>query len=237
MLILFAAPSLWTDYSTVLPQALAEFASVEFHARVLAPFYDHYLKGEATDYTSRPPVEYFVTGAGVTRRADTWPPAGVRRQDLHLAECPSGSVTSLNDGTLSGSLPRGAPSTSYSYPDPEWAIGPVALGKFGPDPLRRVVTFVSAPLQEHVLVTGAPVLTLYVSSTRDDANVIAKLAVQHPQSAEDRAKGMQPRSELVSKGWLKTDDVAAVPDEKPVKPPARKPAKLATPDEAAEPNS
>lgn len=191
-----------------LPQSLAEFASVEFHQRVLSPFYDHYLKGEATEYTSRPAVEYFVTGSATTRSADTWPPAGVSHQSLYFRAGPSGSLNSLNDGKLSAALPDGATSTSFTYPDPEWAIGPVVLGKFGPDPIRRVVTFVTDPLATDVLVTGAPVLTLFLSSTRNDANVIAKLAVQHPQSPEDRAKGVQPRSELVSKGWLRASQRA-----------------------------
>ncbi len=195
-----------------LPQALAEFASIAFHERVLAPFYDHYLKGEDTDYVSRPAVSYVVTGLGETRAAETWPPAGVRDTVLFLGSGPSGSVTSLNDGLLTPEQQDGGDTaTSFSYPDPEWAIGPVALGKFGPDPVRRVVTFVSDPLQTDVLVTGAPVLTLFVSSTRTDANVIVKLAVQHPQPSEDRARGLQPRAELVSKGWLRASHRALRP--------------------------
>lgn len=191
-----------------LPQALAEFASVAFHERVLAPFYDHYLKGEDTEYMSRPPVEYFVTGKGEIASAETWPPAGVRWQDLHLRSGPTGSVTSLNDGALA--LPSAAageepgdPATAYSYPDPEWAFGPVALTRTGPDPVRRVVTFTSDALERDILLTGAPVITLHLSSTRDDANVIAKLAVQQPQSADDRARDIQPAAQIVSKGWLR----------------------------------
>ena len=193
-----------------LPRALAEFASVEFHERVLAPFYDHYLKGEETDYLSRPPVEYDITGSsvGTTGSAETWPPAGVRHEVLHLRAGPTGSVTSLNDGAMSLSPASGEESTAFAYPDPEWAVGPVAFTSAGPDPVRRVVTYTSDPLSQDLLVTGAPVLTLHLSSTRDDANVIAKLAVQHPQSAEDRAKGLQPASQVVSKGWLRASQRA-----------------------------
>ena len=194
-----------------LPQALAEFASIGFHQRVLAPFYDHYLKGEQTDYTLRPSVEYFITGAGTTGSAETWPPGGVRMQALHLRAGPTGSLTSLNDGALSLSPAEGKASTSFSYPDPEWAVGPVAFTRAGPDPVRRVVTYTSDPLPGELLVTGAPVLTLHLSSTRDDANVIAKLAVQHPQSAEERANGLQPTSQLVSKAWLRASQRALDP--------------------------
>lgn len=197
-----------------LPQSLAEFASIDFHARVLAPFYDHYLKGEETDYPSRPPVSYFVTGLGETRAAETWPPADVREAALYLGAGPSGTLTSLNDGRLlAAPAPDGTPPTSFSYPDSEWAVGPVTLSRSGPDPIRRVTTFVSDPLAQDLLVTGAPILKLFLSSTRTDANVVAKLAVQHPQSPEDRAKGLQPRSELISKGWLRASQRALDPSQ------------------------
>ena len=186
-----------------LPQTLEQFASIEFHERVLAPFYDHYLMGRETGYLARPEVEYHVGGANVTASAATWPPPGVRDETLHMTAAPSGSVTSLNDGTLSPAAADGATATSYAYPDAQWAIGSVALSKTGPDPVRRVITYTSAPLTDDVLVTGAPELVLHISSTRTDANVIAKLAVQHPQSPEDRIKGLQPVAQTVSKGWLR----------------------------------
>lgn len=194
-----------------LPQTLAEFASVDFHERVLAPFYDHYLKGEKTDYTARPPVEYAITGARPGQDgSDSWPPSGTREHSLYLADGPTGTVTSLNDGALA-SAPAAEGSTAFAYPDPQWAIGPVALTPIGPDPVRRVNTFTSDALGEDVLVTGAPVLTLHLSTTRDDANVIVKLAVQQPQSAGDRAQGRQPAAQVVSKGWLRASHRALDP--------------------------
>jgi uncharacterized protein len=194
-----------------LPQALAEFASVDFHERVLAPFYDHYLKGEATDYTKRPAVEYFVTGANTKRAADTWPPAGTTNQVLNLQAGPSGTLTSLNDGRLGMAPAGGVEATSFGYPDQQWAIGPVALTPAGPDPIRRVVTFVSPPLEQDTLITGAPRLALYLSSTRPDTNVIVKLAVQQPQPDDARAKGIQPAAQVISKGWLRASQRALDP--------------------------
>ncbi len=191
-----------------LPQSLAEFASVEFHERVLAPFYDHYLKGEDTEYTNRPAVDYFITGSGEQRTDTHWPPVDVKLQTIYLAAGESGTLTSLNDGMLTHAAPGGEDITSFAYPDPQWAVGPVSFGPAGPDPIKRVTTFVTEPLKTDVLITGAPLLTLYLSSTRDDANVIAKLAVQMPQSSEDRAKGLQPAAVTVSKGWLRASQRA-----------------------------
>jgi putative CocE/NonD family hydrolase len=122
----------------------------------------------------------------------------------YLRKGPSGSVTSLNDGGLSTEAPAaGETATSYSYPDWEWMNGVVAMGPDGrPDPVRRVLTFTSAPLAADIEVTGPIVLTLYAASDQIDTRFIVKLADQHPQDETARAKGVQPASTNVSKGWL-----------------------------------
>jgi len=185
-----------------LPQTLGEFASIAFHESVLAPFYDHYLKGEATDYPSRPAVEFPIGGGGGIGTAGAWPPETVRTETLHLTAEPSGSVISLNDGSLTPTPDASAP-TSYFYPDKEWAVGPVSFRNGAPDPVARVVTFTSAPLPEPLTLAGAPELVLHLSSTRTDANVIAKLSEQMLQTADARTAGRQPDFRVVSKGWLR----------------------------------
>lgn len=193
-----------------------EFNGVELHERVLLPFYDRYLKGKETDWEKRPAVEYFVRGANVLRTADTWPPHGVRYQTWHLHPGPSGSVTSLNDGGLSRSPAQGAPSTSYSYPNPGWVTGVVGFGPLGPaggfDPVRRVLTFTTPPLETDLEIAGPIKLVLYASSTGNDTDFIVKLAEQYPQSSEDRAKGLNPGSLLVTKGWLRASHRALDPE-------------------------
>ncbi len=191
-----------------LPQALQEFASVTFHEAVLAPFYDHYLKGEATSYPDRPPIEYPVTGSDRLLTAAHWPPRDSQQQTLFLSSATSQSVSSLNDGSLVGAPVGGQDATSWAYPNAGWAVGNVGFGPRGPDPVRFNVTYCSAALAEDVVVTGSPVLHLHLSSTRTDANIIAKLSIQHPQSPEDRAAGIQPTSTIVSKGWLRASQRA-----------------------------
>ncbi len=73
-----------------------------------------------------------------------------------------------------------------------------------PDPVRRVLTFTSAPLAADLEVTGPIVLKLYASSDQVDTRFIVKLAEQHPQDEAARSKGgVQPSFTNVSKGWLK----------------------------------
>ena len=189
-----------------------EFNSVELHEKLLLPFYEHYLKGKDTEYLARPAVEYFVRGADAVRSAETWPPPGVRYVTWHLSGQKSGSVTSLNDGTLAREPAAGAEKTSYRYPDPGWMLGVVGFGPNNqPDPARRVLTFTTAPLAQDLEIAGPIKLTLHASSTRNDMDFFVKLSEQMPQSAEDRAKGLNPASYWITKGWLRASHRALDP--------------------------
>ncbi|MFZ0719572.1 MAG: CocE/NonD family hydrolase [Xanthobacteraceae bacterium] len=189
-----------------------EFNSRELHEKMLLPFYDHYLKGEETEYLQRPAIEYFVRGADAVRTAEIWPPAGVRYVTWHLSGAKSGSVTSLNDGGLSRDKASGEGKTSYTYPNPGWMMGVVGFGpNNAPDPARRVLTFTTAPLNEDLEIAGPIKVTLYASSTRDDMDFFVKLSEQMPQSAEDRGKTLNPASFWITKGWLRASHRALDP--------------------------
>jgi uncharacterized protein len=189
-----------------------QFNSVEMHQELLLPFYDHYLKGKETGYADRPAVEYFVRGAEAFRTADTWPPQGVRYVEWRLGAARSGSVTSLNDGSLTREAPGGAAQTSYAYPNPGWMMGVVGPGPaLQPDPARRVLTFTTAPLLQDLEIAGPIKLVLYASSTRSDMDFFVKLSEQMPQSAEDRAKDLNPASYWITKGWLRASHRALDP--------------------------
>ena len=186
-------------------EAHHQFDQVEFHQKEMLPFYDHWLKGTDNDVMNGAPVRIFVRGANIWREEAEWPLPRAKYKSWYLHKGPSGSVTSLNDGALSlhPSAAKGD-ATRYSYPDWEWRQGVVAMESDGrPDPIRRVLTFTSAPLAEDMEVTGPMVLELHASSDQIDALFIVKLSDQQPQSAEVRAKGVQPASAIVSKGWLK----------------------------------
>ena len=189
-----------------------EFNSRELHETMLLPFYDHYLKGLQTEYPQRPAIEYFVRGADAVRAAEAWPPAGVRYVTWHLSGEKSGSVTSLNDGALTRETAAGEDKTSYAYPNPGWMMGVVGFGpNNAPDPVRRVLTFTTAPLEQDLEIAGPIKLTLYASSTRNDMDFFVKLSEQMPQSAEDRGKSLNPASFWITKGWLRASHRALDP--------------------------
>lgn len=184
--------------------SMSDFTQIDFHRKYFLPFYDKYLKGAKTSWDERPNVEYVVKNTGTVRTFDTWPPPGTRRTSFYLGKGPTGSVTSLNDGTLSAGQPgSGGGSTSYSYPHPSWVLGVVPVGPQGPDPARGVLTFTSEPLAADMEVGGHGKLVLHASSTRGDMDFLVKVSEQFPQPQEERAKGVQPRYVIVTKGWLR----------------------------------
>ena len=189
--------------SSNLFAAFADFSSEAFHETYLRPFYDCYLKGEETGYPAEPAVRYFVTGADRFACADDWPPKNVSYRRYYLSAGPTGSVTSLNDGALD---PAGAGSgqTRFDYPDPGWRAGVVGFDAEGrPDPVRRVLTFTSPPLDDDLELAGPLKLVLYAASSNPDTDFIVKVAEQFAQSEASRKEGVQPRSRVVTKGWLR----------------------------------
>ncbi|MEA2988729.1 MAG: uncharacterized protein QOG83_1440 [Alphaproteobacteria bacterium] len=186
-------------------EAHHQYDQIAFHEKELLPFYDCHLKGIDNGFMDGAPVRLFVRGANVWREEAEWPLPRATYVPYYLHKGPSGSVTSLNDGGLSGAPPAAdAGATSHTYPNWEWSNGVVGMGADGrPDPVRRVLTFTSAPLAGDLEVTGPIVLKLFASSDQIDTRFIVKLADQHPQDAAARAKDLQPASTNVSKGWLK----------------------------------
>lgn len=198
--------------------AMRDFTEIEFHRTWLLPFYDRYLKGEShTSFDERPAIEYAVKNTGTTRTATLWPPPEAREQRHYLSAGPTGSVASLNDGALLANG-GGSGSSSYTYPHPNWVLGVVALGPFGPDPARGVLTFTSPPLSGEVEIAGDPVLVLYASSTRNEIDVIVKLSEQYPQPNEELAKGVPPRYTIVTKGALRASHDAGHERSTPLEP-------------------
>ncbi len=180
------------------------FDEIEFHEKELLPFYDLHLKGIDNGFMSGAPVRLHVRGANLWREEAEWPPRRATPVAYYLRQGPSGSVTSLNDGALSTAAAAAETPTSYTYPDWQWVNGVAVTGPDGRvDPVRRVLTFTSAPLEEDLEVIGPIVLKLFASSTTIDTRFIVKLTDQHPQDEAARAKGEQPAFTPVSKGWLK----------------------------------
>ncbi len=179
------------------------YEQIDFHERELLPFYDRHLKDGAGASDSAAPVRLFVRGIETFRDEAAWPLARARNRELYLNGAPSGSLTSLNDGSLSFEPADGNSTTTFDYPDPQWKLGVAAMGPAGPDPIRRILTYTTPPLDEDLEVTGPAVLELYLASSNTDTDVFVKISDQLPQSEDERKAGMQPKALTMSKGWLR----------------------------------
>jgi uncharacterized protein len=180
------------------------FDSIDFHEKEMLPFYDYHLKGIDNGVMNEPPVRIFVRGDEEYREEPKWPLDRAEYKPWYLRKGPSESLTSLNDGGLSTEPPSdGEGATEYNYPDAGWRMGVIGMGPDGrPDPIRRVLTYTSAPLKEDLEVTGSIILQLMASSDQIDTRFIVKLADQDPRTPADAEANRQPTSVNVSKGWL-----------------------------------
>ena len=193
------------------------FDTIEFHENELLPFYDHYLKGIDNGFMEGNPVKLFVRGENAYREETAWPLANADSVSYYLSAGPTNSVTSLNDGALSTDRPTATDSsTTYAYPDDQWASGVVARTSNGMDPVARVLTFTTPELAIDTEVTGCLVLELYASSDQPDTDFIVKISDVLPLDVDKRAAGEQPEFVNVTKGWLKAshrqkDDARSTP--------------------------
>jgi uncharacterized protein len=142
-------------------------------------FFDHWLKGVDNGIMQEPPVHYYTgssDGTGEWRDARQWPPKSLARQTrYYLGAGTSGTVDSVNDGTLGRSRPHGhggdAYPVDYSVSCPE----PVGLAQTCPQD-EKGLTYTTPPLEDDVELTGHPEVSLRMSSTAPDGTVFAYLS-------------------------------------------------------------
>lgn len=179
----------------------------EFHRTEVLPWYDHHLKGVQNGVMDRPNVRFYVNNDNTYREADAWPPADAEPATFYLSGNHSGTVTSLNDGSLTAEAPTAEQDrTSWSYPDPQWRAGVTIFDAEGkPDHLARVTTFTSERMDRDREFTGQGVLTLHASTDQQDVDLIVSLyVVPGPES------GAPPKR--VTQGWLRASHRAEVPE-------------------------
>ncbi len=146
-------------------------------------WFDFWLKGINNGIMEEPPINYAVVQApGETwswRQAGAWPPEA-ETVLYYFRGGESGTIDSLNDGILSPA-PPGAEEASDAYTtdygtntgeQTRWHSG-VGVELEYPDMRgndRRGLTYTTDVLVEDVIVIGHPIVTLYASSSADDAD-------------------------------------------------------------------
>ena len=137
----------------------------------------------------------FQAGSNTWHTYTEWPPKQAKPANLYFHA----------DGTLSFDAPTGAgpayrqyisdPANpvpyrarpiSPTYPLPEWRFWEVADQRFV-DHRPDVLTFLSAPLDHDVVVTGEIAATLFASTSGTDSDFIVKLIDVYPEQGQKSA--------------------------------------------------
>jgi putative CocE/NonD family hydrolase len=185
-------------------------------------WFDHYLLGAANGVDTQPTVqallsngnrEQFLADNVTSVSGSGWPLAGTNWTDLFLSPAKSGSVQSLNDGTLT--LSPDPTGTTQSYPfipsvASETDVHSIAaVSSDGVDQAATYfpqltdmqlsgptsLTYTTPPLSQPVDAIGPVGLDLYASSTEPVTDLVAVVADVWPDGT----------AYPVATGWLRTD--------------------------------
>jgi uncharacterized protein len=167
----------------------------EFREQIEAPFFRYYLHGQGEKPTWK--ATTFQSGANRWQKYAAWPPKEAKPTKLYLHA----------DGSLSFEPPkpgRGRPEyreyvsdpaspvpyrqrpISPTYPAGDWRTWEVADQRFV-DGRPDVLTYVSAPLERDLTITGEVAADLFASSSGTDADFVVKLIDVYPENTQPNA--------------------------------------------------
>ena len=162
------------------PIPLGTESGTDFQTQVQAPFFAYWLhgKGKRPDFTAK----MFQSGSNVWKTYASWPVAGAKATDLFLHD----------DGSLSFAAPAAGEGCrdyvsdpanpvpfrkrpmSRTYGTPDWSWWESDDQRFV-DHRPDVLSYVSAPLDRDLTVTGAIAATLMASTSGTDSDFVVKL--------------------------------------------------------------
>ncbi len=161
----------------------------EFRETIEAPFFRYYLHGSGEKFSWK--ASTFQSGSNTWHTYKAWPPKEAKATQLYLHA----------DGTLSFAVPKLAelafaqyvsdPANpvpyrqrpiSPTYPGGDWRTWEVADQRFV-DHRPDVLSFVSAPLDRDLKVTGELSADLFASTSGTDSDFIVKLIDVYPENA------------------------------------------------------
>ena len=179
-------------------------------------WFDHWLKEVDNNVLDEPALHYWTLNAAPGdewRATDVWPLPQEKRSAFHFHAGPSGSIDSVNDGSLAEAEPEGDDRDEYTADytasagiDNRWTWTggggtvtevPKPLGVFPYPDMRendaKGLTYTTAPLEAPLEVTGHPVVHLWLTSSADDGDFFVYLEDIEPDG----------RSAYVSEGQLR----------------------------------
>ena len=165
--------------------------ALEFREQIEAPWFRYWLHGKGEKFPWK--ASTFQTGSNAWRTYPTWPPPSTPTK-LYLRADGSLSFDAPTEADASmqyisdpaNPVPYRARPISPTYPEGDWRRWEVADQRFvehRPD----VATWVSAPLDRDLTVTGELAATLYASTSGTDSDFVVKLIDVYPEHAQPHA--------------------------------------------------
>ena len=155
----------------------------EFRENIEAPFFRYYLhgKGEKPNWQA----STFQSGSNSWRTYAVWPPKEAQATNLYLHADGTLSFTAPHDGESpkayreyvsdpASPVPYRQRPISPTYPAGDWRTWEAADQRFV-DGRPDVLTFVSAPLEHDITVTGPLAAALFASTSGTDSDFVVKL--------------------------------------------------------------
>ena len=146
---------------------------------LLLHWYEHWLKDDDSSVMDMAPVQIFVMGRNEWRDEEEWPLSRARPTRLYLR---GSGEDGPSRGLLSEIAPEVEPPDRYVYdpadPVPTGAMGGYSRAPSDPAEVGQrpdILVYTSAPLTEHVEVTGHVELVLWASSSAPDTDFTGKL--------------------------------------------------------------
>jgi putative CocE/NonD family hydrolase len=165
----------------------------EFRERIEAPFFRYYLHDSGEKPAWR--ATTFQSGANRWQTYAEWPPADVKptrlyfHADGHLSfDPPSGAEPRFRQyvSDPANPVPYRERPVSPTYPAGDWRMWEVADQRFV-DGRPDVLTFVSAPLEHDLTITGEVAADLFASTSGTDSDFVVKLIDVFPEDAQKNA--------------------------------------------------
>lgn len=180
------------DTIALIPMGGHETAR-EFRENILAPFFRYYLHGNGDKPKWQ--ASTFQSGSNTWHTYDAWPPKQSRQQNLYLHAdgtvsftAPSAEEAKYREyvSDPANPVPYRQRPISPTYPAGDWRTWEVADQRFV-DHRPDVLSFVSAPLDRDITVTGPLAAELFASTSGTDSDFIVKLIDVYPQNAQKNA--------------------------------------------------
>jgi len=203
-------------------------------------WFDYWLKGIDNGIMDEPPIHYYTMGASPAKEwqsAWQWPLPDAKNKTYFFGPGPTGTVSSINDGSLSTKAPTASTGhdvypvdfSLVSGPKDRWTGGSWSDLFTDFTPLdEKSLTYTTAPLSTPMQIAGYPVIHLWVSSTAAEADFFVYLEKVDEDGrstlitdgllrATNRSLNEAPWDNL-GLPWHRsnTGDIAPIPTEQPV---------------------